>query len=94
MLYEFAMALALFAVLWKLRANRFASGWLFSLYLVFTGAERFLIEQIRVNNTFDLGGLTVTQAEVISVVLILLGLVGMWRTSRTSSSTPSLSDHG
>ncbi len=80
MLYEFAMATLLFFVLWKLRAHRWAAGWLFGLYLVFAGAERFLIEQIRVNNVGEFLGMSVTQAEVISVLMIVFGGVIMART--------------
>ncbi|ARA91846.1 diacylglyceryl transferase [Rhodothermaceae bacterium RA] len=87
MLYEFAMAAVLFAVLWALRKHPFRAGWLFSLYLVFNGIERFLIEQIRVNNTFDLLGLTVTQAEVIAVLSLLLGLAGLALTSKKRPAT-------
>ncbi|MEM1096265.1 MAG: prolipoprotein diacylglyceryl transferase family protein [Bacteroidota bacterium] len=81
-LYEIAMCLVIFAVLWMLRDHAFRAGWLFSLYLVFNGAERFLIEKIRVNNVFDLFGLQVTQAEVISSILMLLGVVGLVLTSK------------
>jgi prolipoprotein diacylglyceryltransferase len=42
---------------------------------MFNGMERFLIEKIRVNNVFDLWGLEVTQAEVISTLIFLGGLV-------------------
>jgi phosphatidylglycerol:prolipoprotein diacylglycerol transferase len=52
-------------------------GKLFSLYLLLNGIERMMIEQIRVNNKFDLLGLSVTQAEVIAAVLMLLGLSGL-----------------
>ncbi len=79
-LYEFLACALLFAVLWRLRRHPFLSGWLFSLYLILTGLERFLIELIRVNNRFDLFGLTVTQAEVISVVLVTAGVIGLMRT--------------
>lgn len=82
MLYEFAMAAVLFGILWAVRAHPFKAGWLFSLYLVFAGAERFLIEQIRVNNEFELFGLVVTQAEVISSLLILAGLIGLVLTTK------------
>ncbi len=81
-LYEFGMCLALFGVMWAVRKHPFLNGWMFSLYLVFAGIERFLIEQIRVNNKFDLFGMQVTQAEVISVILVLVGAVGLaltWR---------------
>jgi len=81
-LYEFGMCLVLFGILWALRTHPFKRGWLFSLTLVFFGVERFLIEQIRVNNTFDLFGMTVTQAEVISVAMIVVGVVGLVRTTK------------
>src|SRR5690606_3388760 len=75
MLYEFLMAVILFVVLWKLRIHRHAAGWLFGIYLVLAGLERFLIEQIRVNNVGTFLGVQATQAEVISVVLVLIGVV-------------------
>ena len=81
-LYEFGICLVLFGVLWSLRKHPFMSGWLFSLTLIFFGVERILIEQIRVNNTFDLFGMVVTQAEVISVLLIIAGVVGLVRTTK------------
>lgn len=81
-LYEFAMATLFFGVLWALRRHAFLPGWLFSLYLVLNGLERFLIEQIRVNNHFMLWGLRVTQAEVIAVLLMIGGAVGLVLTSR------------
>jgi prolipoprotein diacylglyceryltransferase len=39
------------------------------------GTERFFIEKIRVNTTFDLLGITMTQAELISTALFLGGAV-------------------
>lgn len=76
-IYEFVLALAFFGVLWGIRKHPFLGGWLFALYLVFAGVERFLIEQIRVNNRFDVLGMSVTQAEVISVLLVTLGGIGV-----------------
>lgn len=87
--YETVMALACFALLWALRKHRFQSGWLFSVYLVLAGIERFLIEQIRVNPLIDLGGVQASQAEIIAVVLTLAGLIGMALLSRRAA--PALS---
>jgi len=81
-IYEFLMASILFGILWSLRGHPFRAGWLFSLYLLFAGFERILIEQIRVNNTFDLLGMTVTQAEVISVLMMAGGAAGLVVLSR------------
>jgi len=76
-IYETAMALALFGVLWALRRHPFRPGWLFALYLVLAGAERLLIEQIRVNPALQVLGLQATQAEMIASAFIVLGLAGL-----------------
>eukprot|EP01030_Chromulinospumella_sphaerica_P007526 gene7526-7357_t len=76
-MYETAMALLCFALLWAVRRHPFRIGWLFSLYLLLAGAERLLIEQIRVNPVINLGSLHATQAELIASALIALGLLGL-----------------
>ncbi len=92
-IYEFVLGVALFGVLWVLRKHPFKAGWLFSLYLVFAGVERFFIELIRVNNRFDLFGLQVTQAEVISVLLVVAGIIGLVLTSRRTPTEHAVQVH-
>lgn len=79
MLYETAMGLVAFGVLWALRRHAHAPGWLFGLMMVLLGLSRFAVEHIRVNNVGSLLGIPVTQAQVISVALMLAGLVIMLR---------------
>jgi phosphatidylglycerol---prolipoprotein diacylglyceryl transferase len=79
-IYETSVCLALFFLLWKLRHKMFAPGWLFSWYLVLSGIERFFIEQIRVNTTYDWGFLQPTQAEILSVIMLFGGIYGLWKT--------------
>ena len=79
MLYELAMAAALAGILWMLRKNPFRAGWVISLYLVFAGLERFLIEIIRVNPIVAFG---LSQSQLISIALVTAGLVGLALTSR------------
>jgi len=74
-LYEAIMCILLFFVLWNLRKRITTPGVLFSVYLIFNGIERFLIEKIRVNNEGFLG---LTQAEYISSILAVLGIIGVW----------------
>lgn len=82
-LYETIMCLLLFAALWWLRKRIGLPGVLFCVYLIMNGVERFLIEHIRVNNLF-LG--TWTQAEVISLSLVILGTAGiLWLRKRNSN---------
>ena len=78
-IYELILASLLFFLLWKMRDHLHAAGWLFWTYIVVNGIERFFIEKIRVNNRFDVLGITMTQAEIIAVVLIVVGAVGMWK---------------
>lgn len=72
-LYETTMSLIIFSILWMLRKRLKTPGMLFAIYLMFNGLERFLIEKIRVNNLFDLCGMKVTQAEIISTIIFILG---------------------
>jgi phosphatidylglycerol:prolipoprotein diacylglycerol transferase len=75
-MYETAMALLCFGVLWAIRKHPFRMGWLFSVYLILAGVERLLIEQIRVNPVLDVFGIMATQAQMIAVTLIVLGVIG------------------
>lgn len=74
-IYETTMSLILFTILWSVRKKLKVPGALFAIYLMFNGAERFLIEKIRVNNVFDFLGMKVTQAEIISTLLFITGLI-------------------
>jgi phosphatidylglycerol:prolipoprotein diacylglycerol transferase len=72
-LYEIVMCGSLFLILWALRKKVNTPGIISAIYLVFTGLERFFIEKIRVNSTYTIFGLHPTQAEIISLFLILAG---------------------
>ena len=87
MLYEFAMTAALFGVLWALRKHHHQFGWLFSLYLVFNGIERFLIEQIRVNP--ELSWIGLTQAMFIALLFVAAGIVGLGLTWKRRTPEPA-----
>ncbi len=84
-LYETLMATAIFGVLWALRKRIRIPGQLFSIYLVFNGLERFLIEQIRVNVEMEALGLTFTQAELIAVLTFVGGGMLWWILGRTQA---------
>lgn len=74
-LYEVIMCGLLFITLMALRKRIKTPGVLFGLYLIFNGVERFFIEKIRVNTTYDIFGFHPTQAELISSGLVIAGLV-------------------
>jgi prolipoprotein diacylglyceryltransferase len=74
-IYEFAMALIIFGILWRIRKRFSTPLSMFSIYLVFNGIERFLIEQIRVNYKYDWGFIQPTQAEIIAVAIVIFGVL-------------------
>ena len=73
--YEIVACLLLFGVLWMIRKRIKVPGQLFGIYLVFNGVERFFIEKIRVNTKYEFLPFQPTQAELISVLLVIAGLI-------------------
>ena len=78
-LYEVGAMLIAFAVLWSLRKNGRPVGWLFGVYLIFAGIERFLVEIVRAKDDRFLGPFTI--AQLTSVILVVIGtlLITVWR---------------
>ncbi|MEL6616366.1 MAG: prolipoprotein diacylglyceryl transferase family protein, partial [Bacteroidota bacterium] len=85
MIYEVVLAIALGALLWALRKHPFKAGWLFSLYLVLQGVERFFIEFLRTNKQWALG---LSQSQWISIGLVTLGVIGLVMFTKRVTSTP------
>ncbi|WP_150046616.1 MULTISPECIES: prolipoprotein diacylglyceryl transferase [Methylomonas] len=82
-LYEIFMAFCIFSVLWLFRKRPYTKGYIFSIYLVLSGFERLLIEKIRVNSQYTFLDVDFTQAELISTLLILIGLYIILQSSKT-----------
>ena len=76
-LYEVAVMMIAFWALWTLRDHARGTGWLFGVYLLFAGTERFLVEFLRAKDDRFLGGFTV--AQLTSVVLAVIGVAFMVR---------------
>ncbi len=74
-LYEAIICILLFVVLWQMRKQFRSPGLLFGVYLILNGTERFMIEKIRINTTYNIFNHAITQAELISSALILLGFI-------------------
>ncbi len=73
--YEIVICLVLFLVLWLIRKRIKVPGQLFGLYLIFNGVERFSIETIRVNTRYEFLPFHPTQAEIISLLLVISGVM-------------------
>lgn len=71
--YESVVCLLLFLFLWSIRNRIKAPGIMFGIYMILAGVERFFIELIRVNTKYHVAGINFTQAELISVIMVLGG---------------------
>jgi phosphatidylglycerol:prolipoprotein diacylglycerol transferase len=78
-LYEVAAMLVAFAVLWVLRKRGKPVGWLFGVYLIFAGVERFLVEILRAKDDRLLGPFTIAQLTSAILVVIGIALTLIWR---------------
>jgi phosphatidylglycerol---prolipoprotein diacylglyceryl transferase len=81
-LYEVALMLAAFFVLWRWRVRARPIGWLFGAYLVFAGVERFLVEILRAKDDRLLGPFTL--AQLTSVLLVAIGAY-LWQAWREAA---------
>jgi len=88
--YEAIMAFAIFIFLWNIRKRINITGMMFSIYLFLNGMERFFIEKIRVNTLYHAFGKAFTQAELISSILMILGLIGIYWSYKTAKKNGSI----
>lgn len=77
-LYEVALMLVAFWVIWRLRTHQRAAGWLFGLYLLLAGIERFLVEFLRAKDDRVLGPLTIAQGMSLAIALVGLVMLARW----------------
>lgn len=77
-LYEAAASMLIFFILWPMREHGYRKGWLFMLWLALAGMERFMVEFLRAKDDRFFGALTL--AQVISLVIVTVGIVGLAKT--------------
>lgn len=85
--YETVLCGLIFALLWSLRKRIAVPGMLFCVFLFCNGVERFLIETIRVNDHYNIMGMSLSQAQIIAIGLMLLGMImgaWLWRGAQNS----------
>lgn len=76
-IYEIFMCFILAGIMWAMRKKYTAApGFMFSILFIFNGIERYLIETIRVTDRYE-SFFNLTQAQIISIGLIILGIVGI-----------------
>jgi len=76
-LVEVALGTVMFLIAWRFRKHRHAMGWLFGLYCVLAGTERFIVEFMRAKD--DRFGLPfgLSTAQAIAIGVFVAGIVIM-----------------
>jgi phosphatidylglycerol:prolipoprotein diacylglycerol transferase len=87
-LFEVALGLLMFGVLWRMRDHKHAEGWLFGVYCVLAGVERFIIEFFRAKDDRLLIGLT--YAQLIALVFVAMGVVWMMLRWKVGPDRPGI----
>ena len=87
-LYEITLATIMFVILWRLRDHKHAEGWLFGVYCVLAGFERFIIEFFRAKDDRFLGGLTYAQA--IALAFVAMGFLWMYLRRDVTKDRPGI----
>jgi phosphatidylglycerol:prolipoprotein diacylglycerol transferase len=85
-LYEAIICFCLFLLLWKLRRTIKKPGILFAYFAILNGAERFLIEFIRINPRYHFGYWNPSQAQVLALGWLLTGLIVLLLSTRKITS--------
>ena len=86
-LYEALFGILAFLFLYKIKQYITIPGILFCIYLILNGIERFLIEFIRVTEKYKIIGLELTQAQIIGIMICVVGSVGIYCLNTQKSKT-------
>jgi phosphatidylglycerol---prolipoprotein diacylglyceryl transferase len=85
-LLEVALGLVMFAILWRLRDHKHAAGWLFGVYCVLAGLERFIVEFFRAKSDM-IGPVTSAQLVALGVAAVGVVLLALRRTPTPALAT-------
>ena len=83
-IYEVAMGVVMFYIIWRLRHHKHAAGWLFGVYAVLAGIERFVVEFFRAKDDSLAIGITIAQS--IAIAAIALGIALLFARRRPSAA--------
>ena len=89
-LLEVALGLVMFGILWRLRDHKHAEGWLFGVYCVLAGIERFLVEFLRAKDDRFLFAGGLSTAQLIAIAFTLGGFAWMWWRRDVTADKPGI----
>ncbi|HEX2717181.1 MAG TPA: prolipoprotein diacylglyceryl transferase family protein [Gemmatimonadaceae bacterium] len=87
-LYQVILASIFFFILWRLRDHKHAEGWLWGVFCVLAGVERFIVEFFRAKD--DRFAIGLTTAQFLAIAFIIVGVVIMTLRSRVTGKASGI----
>lgn len=79
-LYESVLDLFIFIILFGLYKKNLKSGTVFYAYLILYSIVRILVESIRIDSVLNIFSIPI--AQIVSVILLIIGIIGIYFTNR------------
>ena len=87
---EVIMGMIMFGILWRIRDHKHAEGWLFGVWCVLAGIERFIVEFFRAKDDRLSWTMGLSLAQIIAIGMVAIGVAIMaWR-NRTGPGRPGI----
>jgi phosphatidylglycerol---prolipoprotein diacylglyceryl transferase len=80
---EVILGMAMFGILWRLRDHKHAEGWLFGVWAILAGVERFIVEFFRAKDDRLSWTMGLSIAQLIAIGMVIVGIAVMMARSRT-----------
>lgn len=87
---EVAMGMIMFGILWRIRDHKHAEGWLFGVWAILAGVERFIVEFFRAKDDRLGWTMGLSLAQVIALAMIAIGFAVMAARSKTGEGRPGI----
>jgi len=89
-LLEVLLGFVMFLILWRLRDHDHAEGWLFGVWCVLAGVERFIVEFFRAKDDRFAWAGGLSMAQLIAIAIVIVGVAIMAARKRVSANRPGI----
>jgi phosphatidylglycerol:prolipoprotein diacylglycerol transferase len=89
-LLEVLLGFLMFAILWRMRDHDHAEGWLFGVWCILAGVERFIVEFFRAKDDRYAWAGGLSMAQVIAIAVVIVGIAIMAARSKVTEAKPGI----
>ena len=89
-LLEVLLGFVMFLILWRMRDHDHAEGWLFGVWCVLAGIERFVVEFFRAKDDRFAWAGGLSMAQFIAIAVVLVGFAIMAARSKVTETKPGI----